>query len=273
VRERLLCLPVPLPSPTHVPHPASKNIPRSRTISLELDTHTLVVQEYANGGDLYGRIEPTASGPSPATARAWMLQTALALAHVHSKGFVHRDVKPENILLHDGVVRLADFGLAQRTNTTSAGSKVSGTRQYMAPETLAGSHTVCPAQDVWSLGIVLYAMLFADLPWERAREGDVEYEYYCLTRALGPAGMLSAPLTSLMARMLEPDPEQRITLAEVIKFFSDNSQPWFSTDKAVQSRPASLAGLSNTEIEAMFTMLPGTSSARDPKAEMRRVAV
>jgi Protein kinase domain/WD domain, G-beta repeat len=94
---------------------------------------------------------------------------AEALGYAHEHGVTHRDVKPDNVLVADGRVRVADFGLAavggqERLTRTGA---VVGTPHYMAPEqVLAARDEVGPWSDVWALGVVLYQALTHDLPFE-----------------------------------------------------------------------------------------------------------
>jgi serine/threonine protein kinase len=94
-------------------------------------------------------------------ARALALQAAHGMAHAHAAGLVHRDIKPQNLLLRkDGTLKIADFGIARAaegTALTQAGT-VLGTAAYLAPEQAVGEE-VTPASDVYSLGAVLYELL------------------------------------------------------------------------------------------------------------------
>ena len=98
-----------------------------------------------------------------------VLAVARALAHAHERGVVHRDVKPDNVLVGaDGLPRLADFGLAtaaDQERLTRTGALV-GTPGYMAPEQFQGGAQTGPHSDVWSLGVILYQALVERPPFE-----------------------------------------------------------------------------------------------------------
>jgi serine/threonine-protein kinase len=105
---------------------------------------------------------------APDEARALALQAADGLAHAHAAGLVHRDIKPQNLLLRsDGTLKIADFGIAraaEATALTQAGT-VLGTAAYLSPEQALGED-VGPAADVYSLGAVLYEVLTGRPPFE-----------------------------------------------------------------------------------------------------------
>lgn len=116
-----------------------------------------LAMEYAAGGSMARRRGPIGHG----TALAVLSQGALALASLHRQGWVHRDVKPANLLLRgDGSVALGDFGCACRTGFVAAlpEGTVIGTPAYAAPEQSAGA-AAHPAADVYSLGVCLHEML------------------------------------------------------------------------------------------------------------------
>ncbi len=126
----------------------------------EADGRAYIVLEYVDGPNLaeelhrVGRFEPRQVAELGA-------QAATALAHAHECGLVHRDVKPQNLLLAaDGELKVSDFGIARLvdgTQLTQAGT-VLGTASYLAPEQAAGEETT-GAADVYALGVVLYELL------------------------------------------------------------------------------------------------------------------
>jgi len=198
-----------------------------------------LIFEMADEGDLYDRLE--VSGDRALTrgaCRRYLRQAAEALAHCHANNIVHGDVKLENMLLHQGAVKLCDFGLAAVVNEIRVGRPY-GTSAYMAPELVeirskTATYKMTPSCDIWGMGIVLYAVLFNDLPWEKAVQKDEDYTYVVEHGGVvaGPKhfGSLAPGMRALMAGMLHPDPAQRIPMAELVEFLSE-SRPWFATDE------------------------------------------
>jgi serine/threonine-protein kinase len=133
----------------------------------EDDGHQFIVFEFIDGENLKELVNRT--GPLPAR-RAVELAIAIAdgLAFAHQHGLVHRDVKPQNVLLNgDGEPKVTDFGIARSLDVehgvTQTGT-VLGTSNYLSPEQASGK-PVTPTTDVYSLGVVLYELLTADVPF------------------------------------------------------------------------------------------------------------
>src|SRR5438105_4766958 len=133
----------------------------------ERDGTSFMIMEYVRGPNLrellssHGRLEPT-------QAVEVLLQMLAALDHAHQRGIVHRDVKPENALVTaDGVVKVADFGLAQalaEAHVTQSPGTVTGTVQYLAPEQIRGE-VADPRTDLYALGILAYELLTGEAPF------------------------------------------------------------------------------------------------------------
>eukprot|EP00038_Savillea_parva_P022779 m.38617 g.38617 ORF g.38617 m.38617 type:complete len:365 (+) comp5680_c0_seq1:141-1235(+) len=197
-----------------------------------------MVLELVNEGDLFTKLDPSGSGLPEATARKYMGQLASGLAFMHSKDIVHCDIKPENLLVHNNVVKVCDLGLAGKAGSARHGS-ATGTGAYMAPELLNRKTTVPyhieKAQDVWSFGIVLYAVLFADLPWEKAKPKDADFRLFCtlggVSPRLHPFHFTSPPMMQFLRMVLNIIPKHRPTMANCVDFFS-RKIAFYVTDKA-----------------------------------------
>ena len=129
----------------------------------EADGQLFYVMPLVEGQTLRARLERERQLPIPDALRI-ASEVADALQYAHERGVIHRDVKPENILLQGGHALVADFGIALAVQT-AGGARMTqtglslGTPQYMSPEQAMGERTIDARSDVYALGAVLYEML------------------------------------------------------------------------------------------------------------------
>ncbi|XP_012546462.2 serine/threonine-protein kinase grp isoform X2 [Bombyx mori] len=244
--------------------------------------HHYVFLEYAQGGELFDRIEPDV-GMDSDTARRYWRETLSGLEYLHARGVAHRDIKPENLLLdHHDRVKISDFGLAtvfRHGGRERMLSRVCGTPPYAAPEVLSAAqrpYRAAPA-DLWSAAVVLVAMLAGELPWERASHSDARYAAWVggaadgadsaragaadSAKAGAPWHKLPLRCASLLRAALHPDPARRPALADVLAHpwtrdrtsgpLRDEPRAWCSQPSCGPG-PASPNELSQDDMEALL---------------------
>jgi tRNA A-37 threonylcarbamoyl transferase component Bud32 len=178
-----------------------------------------IAMEYVEGGSLKDRIRAAGRLP-PGEARDVAQQVLSALEAAHARGLVHRDVKPQNVLLdRTGVAKLTDFGIAHAPDaieTTQVGMTV-GTAAYIAPEQATGG-LVGPATDVYGVGILLYEMLTGKPPFEGGTPFEVAYRQ--VNEAVPPPSRVArgvpADLEAIVMRALQKDPLARFSSAQAM---------------------------------------------------------
>jgi eukaryotic-like serine/threonine-protein kinase len=153
--------------------PVSLRQAASLDFGLSRDNLPYLVMTYADGGSLRDR-HPKGSKLSHETIDTYVQQLASALQYAHDRRIIHRDVKPENMLLssrggvhpHPGTLQLSDFGIAKISELASIASQhtVVGTPAYAAPEQSQGQP--CPASDQYALAIVVYEWLAGQRPFQ-----------------------------------------------------------------------------------------------------------
>ncbi|HEY2943732.1 MAG TPA: serine/threonine-protein kinase [Vicinamibacteria bacterium] len=189
----------------------------------EVEGLMYLVMGYVRGEPLSARLGRDGS-LAPDEVRRIVADVAEALDYAHRKGVVHRDVKPDNILVDDETGRavLTDFGIAKALaggQTVTRLGAIVGTPHYMSPEQAAGQETLDGRSDIYSLGVVAYAMLAGRLPFEGASTQDVLVKR--LT-ADGPSLTDAVPdapgdLAAAVTRCLRRDPAARWADARALR--------------------------------------------------------
>lgn len=216
---------------------AHPNIVTSYRVALETSLFYAFALEVAPLGDLFSAI-PVNRGLSPARVRSVVRQIASALEFMHSKQLVHRDVKPENVLIFDKdcfVAKLCDFGRTREAGVNLRKAPGPSSRHletpYAPPEIAQAAwqevYTVDPSHDVWSLGVLIISALTGAFPWEAARLSDhtyqefVSFQKHRMERRPNCLRGFSHRLVRLLRRMLEPKVRHRCGIREVGKYLND----------------------------------------------------
>ncbi|KAK7402366.1 hypothetical protein VNO78_14570 [Psophocarpus tetragonolobus] len=180
-----------------------------------------MVVEYVKGGELFAKL---AQGKmKEEVARKYFQQLISAVDFCHSRGVTHRDLKPENLLLDDNEdLKVSDFGLsALPEQRRSDGMLVTpcGTPAYVAPEVLKKKGYDGSKADIWSCGVILYALVCGYLPFQ----GDNVMRIYSKSFKADYAvpDWISPAAKNLISNLLVVDPQKRYSIPDIMK------DPWF----------------------------------------------
>ncbi|GGN83226.1 protein kinase [Streptomyces albiflavescens] len=200
-------------------HPAVVNVHDVAVV----DGQPWIVMELVQGRSLGDALQEGTLGVREAARIG--LEVLGALEAAHAAGILHRDVKPDNVLLgrHDRVV-LTDFGIAQiegETNLTDTGGFV-GSPEYIAPERVLGQRPG-PASDLWSLGVVLYTATEGVSPFRRSNTPATLQSVLNATPA--PPASAGGPLTEVITGLLDKDPSRRPGAAQVRRLLEEAANP------------------------------------------------
>jgi hypothetical protein len=191
----------------------------------ESEGRPYLVMELVAGEDLRRRLDREGA---LSHEESWRIALAVAdaLVHAHARGVVHRDIKPQNVLLASEIVKLTDFGMARVESLAgmTGSSLVWGSPEYMAPE-LLGHGRVDPRTDLYSFGVLLYEMVSGRLPW---KEGRALGRLFATRGAADPLPSLGQgeALDRLLASLLATSPDERpSSAAEVIAVLRGEAPP------------------------------------------------
>uniref|UniRef100_A0A8C4NH15 non-specific serine/threonine protein kinase n=1 Tax=Eptatretus burgeri TaxID=7764 RepID=A0A8C4NH15_EPTBU len=183
----------------------------------ENDNKLVIVMEFASNGELFDYLHKQGQ-LRESEARRFFRQILAATMHCHRNGVVHRDLKLENILLDENFsIKIADFGFSSTYSKESLLHTFCGSPLYTAPEIIAGKPYNGPEVDCWSLGVILYALVYGFLPF-------VAEDYRILLQKIS-RGEYSEPddrsmASDLIGWLLCVSPEARATAEDVVR------HPW-----------------------------------------------
>merc|ERR1719487_545156 len=180
---------------------------------IDTPSDIFVIMEYVSGGELFDYIVARGRLP-PDEARHFFHMILSGVEYCHFKKVVHRDLKPENLLLDaDNNIKIADFGLSNVIHDGDFLRTSCGSPNYAAPEVISGNLYAGTEVDVWSCGVILYALLCGTLPFDDESIPNLFKKI--------KSGMYSLPshlsqlARDLIPRMLVVDPMKRVTVPEV----------------------------------------------------------
>eukprot|EP01103_Thecamoeba_quadrilineata_P014409 TRINITY_DN4299_c0_g1_i1.p1 TRINITY_DN4299_c0_g1~~TRINITY_DN4299_c0_g1_i1.p1 ORF type:complete len:687 (-),score=118.36 TRINITY_DN4299_c0_g1_i1:178-2238(-) len=192
----------------------------------DTEEHLYLILEHAEKGELFEYLLQKGSLDPSDTLRVFQ-QLIEGLDYCHSLGICHRDLKPENLLLmKKNVVKIADFGMATLIKGNKHLETSCGSPHYASPEVILGHQYDGRAADVWSCGVILFALLTGNLPFDdedvRKLLAKVKAGHFVIPP------FLHHEIRDLITRMLTTDPEQRITVKNI------KLHPWYCSKKYVK---------------------------------------
>jgi 5'-AMP-activated protein kinase catalytic alpha subunit len=179
-----------------------------------------LIMEYASGKELFEYIVNKKRLTESEACRFYQ-QIISGIEYLHKLRIVHRDLKPENLLLdHKKEIKIADFGLSNTYNKGELLKTACGSPCYAAPEMISGKKYQGLMVDIWSSGIILYAMICGYLPFEDSNN-DVLYKKITDGKFEIPP-YISEPAKELLKLVLNTDPTKRYTIQQI------RSHTWFN---------------------------------------------
>ncbi|KAG4398702.1 hypothetical protein GLYMA_08G099400v4 [Glycine max] len=194
-------------------------------------TRVYIVMELVVGGaTLLDKIGRT-SGMSETQARQYFHQLICAVDYCHSRGVIHRDLNPSNLLLAaDGVLKVSDFGmtaLPQQARQDGLLHSACGALDYKAPEVIRNRGYEGEKADIWSCGAILFHLVAGDVPFTNVYDDRNTKIRQILQADFICPSFFSASLVALIRRILDPNPTTRITMNEIFEneWFMENYEP------------------------------------------------
>ncbi|KAI5065327.1 hypothetical protein GOP47_0020022 [Adiantum capillus-veneris] len=223
-------------------------------------TKVYIVLEYVTGGELFNKIAYKGRLKED-EARKYVQQLINAVDYCHSRGVYHRDLKPENLLVDgNGNLKISDFGLSalpQHLREDGLLHTTCGTPNYVAPEVIVHKGYDGAKADVWSCGIILFVLLGGYLPFD---DSNLLSLYKKIHKAeLRFPLCFSSGARKLISMMLNPDPQLRITIPEILE------DSWFKANY----RPPKFAEIMDIDVEDVAAVFSGSLDCLVTEDEQR----
>ncbi|OCH90214.1 Pkinase-domain-containing protein [Obba rivulosa] len=194
------------------------------------ESNIWLVTELCSGGELFDYLAEKGRLGEDET-RIIFGQLCLAVAYVHEKGIVHRDLKLENVLLDERCrVKLGDFGFTREFDRGSLLETFCGTTGYASPEMLMAKKYLGPEVDIWSLGVILYTLLTGTLPFDDDDEAIMKQKV--IRGVYEDPEWLSEEARDLIRQILQTDPTMRPAIAQIL------AHPWFALHQGIATHAA-----------------------------------
>ena len=201
---------------------------------IESEKELFLIMEYARGGELFEFIVSHKRVREKEAAK-FLQQIISGIEYLHKLGICHRDLKPENLLMDDyNNIKIVDFGLSNIYKPGETLKTACGSPCYAAPEMVAGKRYDGLSADIWSCGVILYAMVCGYLPFEDPKT-NLLYKKILNAEYTIP-DFVSPDCADLIRKILNTDPAQRYTLTDI------KSHTWFQQIKTVKDYTGILIG-------------------------------
>ncbi|XP_017013874.3 uncharacterized protein Sik3 isoform X1 [Drosophila takahashii] len=211
---------------------------------MESQSMIYLVTEYAPNGEIFDHLVANGRMKEPEAARVFT-QLVSAVHYCHLRGVVHRDLKAENVLLDkDMNIKLADFGFSNHYEEGATLRTWCGSPPYAAPEVFQGLEYDGPKSDIWSLGVVLYALVCGALPFDG--KTILELKSRVVLGKFRIPFFMSQECEQLIRNMLVVEPDRRYTVKQIIK------HRWLSEWQSEM--------LEEERFEAMTSFAPGSGT-------------
>ena len=176
-----------------------------------------IIMEYCEKGELFNVILEKHKLTEEESAY-YYFQIINGLEYIHMNNIIHRDLKPENLLLtKDNILKIIDFGLSNYNTNDNLLSTPCGSPCYASPEMVSGERYNGFTSDIWSTGIILYAMIYGYLPFENINnDNDLLFRKITECKVDYPRNSCIFAL-DLIKKILIPDPNERITIEDIKK--------------------------------------------------------